>query len=160
MNPSISSVQPARGTQMACLIVVLLAAVSVRGQNFTLHWFTLDGGGIQSTGGVYSASTSVGQPVTGVLSGGSYSGWGDFWSIAGVAQELNAPTLSVTNNAGTLIVAWEKIASDFVLEWTPSLSTPVISWSQVALPYQTNATQNFVSDPAPSGNSFYRLRKP
>jgi hypothetical protein len=41
-----------------------LAAV-VMAQNYSIDWFTIDGGGGTSTGGVYSVSGTIGQPDAG-----------------------------------------------------------------------------------------------
>jgi hypothetical protein len=47
---------------------------------YSLDWYTIDGGGaINSNGGSYSLSGSIGQPDAGSLGGGSYSLNGGFW---------------------------------------------------------------------------------
>jgi hypothetical protein len=45
----------------------------------------------------------------------------------------------------------------FVLDQSPTVTG---AWSQVSFPYATNATDISVSVPTPTGNKFYRLRKP
>lgn len=49
-------------------------------ENYNLSWFTIDGGGGTSSGGVYVLSGTIGQPDAGQLSGGDYSLVGGFWS--------------------------------------------------------------------------------
>lgn len=49
----------------------------------SIPWYTVDGGGGTSTGGVYSLSGTIGQPDAGVLSGGTFTLTGGFWAGAG-----------------------------------------------------------------------------
>src|SRR3989442_1215290 len=64
------------------LVFTLLAfATHIPAQNFAIDWFTIDGGGGVSTGGVYSVSGTIGQPDAGVLSGGAYTVVGGFWGL-------------------------------------------------------------------------------
>ena len=49
------------------------------GQTFSIDWFTIDGGGGTSTGGVFSMHGTVGQPDAGTMSGGNFSLTGGFW---------------------------------------------------------------------------------
>jgi len=96
------------------------------------------------------------------MSGGTYSLAGGFWGIVAI-QTPGAPLLSVTNENGAVIVRWSRPADGFLLEQTSALaSSPgAISWSTVsAATYQTNATRIFITVPMPSGNKFYRLRRP
>ena len=62
-----------------------------RAQNFTIDWFTIDGGGGTSTGGVYSVSGTIGQPDAGTMSAGNYSLVGGFWGIVAAVQTPGAP---------------------------------------------------------------------
>jgi hypothetical protein len=82
-----------------------------------------------------------------------------FIAARAAVQTEGAPFLYVTNSGGTVIVSWEK-RDGFVLDQTTALAASTVSWSQVAFPYQTNATQIYITVPAPSGTRFYRLRKP
>jgi len=50
---------------------------------------------------------------------------------------------------------------DFVLDEANVLNaSPMIGWTQVPFPYQTNATHVSVTLPLTAGSKFYRLRKP
>lgn len=55
------------------------------GQNFTIDWYTIDGGGaMNSTGGTFSLSGTIGQPDAGPqggMSGGAFSLTGGFWVV-------------------------------------------------------------------------------
>lgn len=47
----------------------------------TIDWYTIDGGGGTSTGGLYTLSGTIGQPDAGTpMSGGSFSIVGGFWA--------------------------------------------------------------------------------
>jgi hypothetical protein len=142
----------------ACLTWVGAA----RAQNYAIDWFTIDGGGGTSTGGVFSVTGTIGQPDAGTMSGGTYSLVGGFWGIITI-QTPGAPFLSVSNANGAVIVCWPRPADGFLLEQTAALTSPpaAISWSTVPpASYQTNATRISITVPAPFGKLFYRLRKP
>ena len=79
----------------ACLAGLLLLPVTAVAQNYSIDWFTIDGGGGASTGGVYSVSGTIGQPDSGKSSGGSYTLEGGFWSTIAVFQVPGAPPLSM-----------------------------------------------------------------
>ena len=144
---------------LAALFAVCLEG---RAQNFNIDWFTIDGGGGTSTGGVYSVSGTIGQPDAGTMSAGNYSLVGGFWGIVAAVQTPDAPLLSVERLGGNVRVFWPLPATGFVLDQTAALASPpaAIAWAQVPFPYQTNATQISITVPAPTGNKFYRLRKP
>ena len=67
------------------------------------------------------------------------------------------PSLNIARSNGAAIVSWPATATGFVLDQS---LTPTGGWSQVAFPYTTNASDIRVSVPVPTGNKFYRLRKP
>lgn len=69
---------------MAFLPVVLGVSAVWAANQYAISWSTIDGGGrINSAGGIYSLSGTIGQPDAGVgpLSGGSYSLTGGFWAM-------------------------------------------------------------------------------
>jgi hypothetical protein len=56
------------------------ASAPARAQ-FSMTWFTIDGGGItQSTGGSFSLGGTIGQPDAGSMTGGAFSLGGGFWN--------------------------------------------------------------------------------
>lgn len=129
---------------------------SAQAQNYAIGWFTIDGGGGTSTGGVFSISGTIGQPDAGVMSGGQYSLNGGFWGIVSAVQTPGAPLLSIQRVGGGVRVFWPKPATDWLLDQGLTVTG---AWSQVIFPYTTNATDISVSIPAPMGNRFYRLRR-
>jgi len=56
------------------------AALAGTDAGLALTWWTVDGGGGTSLGGPYALSGTVGQPDAGLLSGGTYTLDGGFWS--------------------------------------------------------------------------------
>ncbi len=140
--------------------LVVLAPFAARCQNYSIDWFTIDGGGGTSTGGVYSLSGTIGQPDAGRMTGASYALDGGFWGFVGAVQTAGAPLLSVERLGTNVRVFWPLPATGFVLDQTGTLGGPPASWLQVGFPYQTNATHISITVPAPVGNRFYRLRRP
>jgi hypothetical protein len=142
-------------------VLALMAGLTVlgsaKGQNFAIDWFTVDGGGGSSTGGVYSVSGTIGQPDAGAMSGGVYSLVGGFWGVTAI--QAPGPLLSIEFAAGSVRVFWPRPSTGFVLDYTTDLIDPANTvWSEVPFPYNTNATHISISVPMPSGKTFYRLR--
>jgi hypothetical protein len=141
------------------LALSLLAGVSrTAAQSYSIDGYTINGGGGTSTGDLYSVSGTIGQSDANPqpMIGGSFSLTGGFWSLFAV-QTTGAPLLSVTWQGMDLRVFWPQPATGFVLDQS---LTATGAWSQVSLPYTTNAADISISVPAPTGNRFYRLRKP
>ena len=115
------------------------ATLASHGQNYAIDWFTIDGGGGTSTGGVYSVSGTIGQPDAGRLTGASYAIDGGFWGFVGAVQTAGAPLLTIERLGANVRVFWPLPATGYVLDQTTTLSGPPSSWLQVAFPYQTNA---------------------
>ena len=126
----------------------------------SLDWFSIDGGGSTSTGGVYSVSGTIGQPDAGTMSGGSYTLSGGFWGVFAAVQTAGAPWLTVQRTAtNTVAVSWPNGDSSWKLQWTASLGGTV-SWTEIGPPYSVSGTNYVYVDLAPNGNRFYRLHKP
>ena len=67
--------------------LVFLSSVSAAAQNYSIDWYTIDGGGGTSTGGVYSVSGTIGQPdAGGPMTNGQYSVTGGFWALPTAVQ--------------------------------------------------------------------------
>jgi len=71
---------------LGCLLL-LFGATAINAQNYTIDWFTIDGGGGTSTGGVYTVQGTIGQPDAGILTGGNYSLQGGFWGLVAAVRE-------------------------------------------------------------------------
>ncbi len=146
---------------MPFLTALLATTVgSLHAQPYSLDWFTLDGGGGTTTGGVYSVSGTVGQPDAGELSGGPVTLVGGFWGMIAAIQTDGAPYLSVTRSNGVVLVSWPQPAPGWQLEWTAVLPSAPSAWTLIPAPYPVSGTNWIVIEPAPVGNRFYRLHKP
>jgi hypothetical protein len=76
-----------RPIKLTLVISAMLATASVSADDFSLDWWTIDGGGeMWTTGGDFELSGTIGQPDAGVLmTGGDFGLSGGFW--AGAAEE-------------------------------------------------------------------------
>src|SRR5437667_6452331 len=102
---------------MLALAVLLAGGATVCAQAYAIDWFTIDGGGGTSTGGVYSVSGTIGQPDAGKMSGGSYTIDGGFWGIIAAVQTPGSPLLRIVRTAtNTVVVAWPTSAAGFSLQ--------------------------------------------
>jgi hypothetical protein len=141
---------------LATAIVACLGANSGFAQ-YSINWFTVDGGGGTCTGGVYSVSGTVGQPDAGRLSGGNYTVDGGFWGIIAAIETPSAPRLKITINAQrtAITIAWPDPSTGFVLEQNGDLRTT--SWSSVGTtPVVVNGEKQ-VTITLPAANRYYRL---
>ena len=140
--------------------VLLVAGVTARAQSYAIDWFTIDGGGGTSTGGVYSVSGTIGQPDAGKMTGGNYSIDGGFWGILAAVQTPGAPLLSIARTiTNTVAVFWPSPSAGFTLQQNTN-SIASVNWSNVVTaPADDGATKTVIVNP-PTGNRFYRLFKP
>ncbi len=147
---------------IALLGALLLAMVAVHPQaNYTLDWFSVDGGGGTSTGGVYTVSGTIDQPDAGTMSGGNYTLQGGFWGILAAVQSPGAPWLTVLRTStNTVVVAWPLPAEGWVLEATNALPAAPVPWPLIVPPYETNGVNLQFTERSPVGNKFYRLHRP
>ena len=60
--------------------VVAALATPMLAQTFDMSWYTIDGGGGSSSGGVFVVNGTIGQPDAGAMSGGSFQLAGGFWN--------------------------------------------------------------------------------
>jgi hypothetical protein len=128
-------------------------------QSYSIDWFTIDGGGGTSTGGIYSVSGTIGQPDASTMNGGNYTLNGGFWGIIAAVQTPGAPLLTITRSNIFSIVSWPDTATGFRLENNSNLSI-TNGWATAPQTRSTNGGQISVTVPATTGNNFYRLRNP
>jgi len=146
-------------TRHVIAALALFAFISTaRAQSYSIDWFTIDGGGGTSTGGVYSVSGTIGQPDAGAMSGGSYSLIGGFWGAIIAVQTEGAPKLLIENLVnGTARISWTPNTPGFVLQQVTALTpTPLsMAWSNAPAAYSNGAII-----PASSQMRYFRLFKP
>jgi hypothetical protein len=97
---------------LATLIPLLLVSIALAqaGDGFDLSWFTVDGGGGASSGGIYTVSGTIGQPDAGVFSGGPYVLASGFWAAVAVPPSeivvnTNDPIIDPSDGFCSLIEA-------------------------------------------------------
>lgn len=73
------------------LAIVVSAAVILAAADFAIPWWSVDGGGGSSSGGNYNVSGSIGQPDTGLMSGGDYVVQGGYWSLLDPGRQSPRP---------------------------------------------------------------------
>lgn len=149
-----------RRTILACCCLFCALCLVAQGQNYTIDWFTIDGGGGTSTGGVYSITGTIGQPDAGIMSGGNYTLHGGFWGIVAAVQTPGAPLLSIFRTpTNTLAITWPSPSTD----WTLQRNTDSINsgnWSNVTSGIADDGTTKILLVNPPAGKQFFRLRQP
>jgi hypothetical protein len=135
--------------------LALVMSTGAIAQNYSSDWYTIDGAGGTSTGGVYRASGTIGQPDAGALmSGGNFSLTGGFWVLPTLVQTPGAPALYITNaTPGFATIWWMPPTPGFTLQSTDSLSPT--NWVNAL-----SGTNNPATVPATLPTKFYRLFKP
>jgi len=144
----------------AAALCLLAAPLFSHAQSYSVDWFTIDGGGGTSTGGVYSLSGTIGQPDANAqpLAGGNFSLIGGFWSLLAVPTP-GAPLLTIQlSTTNTAIISWPSPSAGFTLQQNSDLSTT--NWIAAPQPVTDNGTNKFILVDPPTGNRFYRLFKP
>ena len=147
----------------AILATCLYSAVPALTQSYDLSWFTVDGGSGHSRGGAYSVSGTIGQADADTMKGGRYSIVGGFWGVVEAVQTEGTPLLHLTRSGSNVVVDWPFPSSGFVLQQTTALTPPpsAIVWTDVLAPAAVQIGGDWtVTIPSPTGNRFFRLRKP
>ena len=140
---------------MKTAFLALLAGVlRMSAQTYSVDWFTIDGGGGTSTGGVYSVSGTLGQPDAGApMTGGTYSLVGGFWILPLAIQSAEAPVLRIEpHSIGQAQLSWSPSTPGFVLQETTNIATG--QWIN-----SPSGATNPVIVPATLPAKWYRLRK-
>ena len=112
-------------TVALALLVFPFTAPLANAQSYSIDWFTIDGGGGTSTGGVYSVTGTIGQPDAGAMSGGNYTLQGGFWGVLAAVPTPSAPLLSIfRTTTSTVAVFWPSPSTGWNLRRTPTASVP------------------------------------
>ncbi|MGD0350124.1 MAG: hypothetical protein ABSB84_07400 [Verrucomicrobiota bacterium] len=145
------------GLKIILMALALTPLVAQAQTNCSIDWFTIDGGGGTSTGGVYTVSGTIGQPDAGTMSGGNYSLTGGFWALYAV-QMPGAPFLTIAvTGPNTVVVSWLAGAGSFTLQTNNNLNTS--NWVNVGGTVYSNGGTNSVIINPPAGNLFFRLKQ-
>jgi hypothetical protein len=124
-----------------------------------MNWFSVDGGGSTSTGGVYTVSGTIGQPDAGTtMKGGNYSLDGGFWGIVAAIQAPGAPWLTIGWTAANSVgICWPSPSTGWTLQQNTNVNTT--NWADVLTTPNDDGTTKSVTVAPPVGNRFYRLKK-
>ncbi len=131
----------------------MLLASQAFGQDYSITWYTIDGGGGVSTGGVFSITGTIGQPDASIqpMTNGQFSVIGGFWALPVAVQNTNAPVLTIAPaGPGFATISWAPKTPGFVLQYTPALERP--NWQDAP-----SGSQTPVTVPATIPVRFYRL---
>ena len=135
--------------------LVLTMALGASAQNYSIDWYTIDGGGGTSSGGPYTLSGTIGQPDAGVHTGGNYTLIGGFWGAFAV-QQVGAPTLYIRPaGLGQVTISWEPNTPGFTLQENLDLGLAPGGWNP-----SPSGSANPATIPAPPTMKFYRLQRP
>jgi hypothetical protein len=135
--------------------VFLLLVCNSAFAQYSIDWFTVDGGGGTTSDGVFEISGTIGQPDAGSVIAGDYVIEGGFWSDF---QEAGAPWLTIElASPGSALVSWPAPSSGFVLQ--ESLGIGYGLWTNVSATPQVVDGRNQVLITPLTGQRFYRLIK-
>src|SRR5262245_45917092 len=136
-----------------------ILATAASAQNYSVDWFTIDGGGGTSTGGVYTVNGTIGQPdAGGPMTGGGYSLTGGFWSLLAVTPTAGAPKLTITLvEPNVAKVSWPSPSTGFVLQQNTNLNVTI--WAAASETISDDGTNKFIIVNPVAGNRWYRLIK-
>jgi hypothetical protein len=145
----------------ALFAVISALGIASASAQYSIDWYSVDGGGGTSSGGAYTLSGTIGQPDAGTMAGGGYTLSGGFWSVVAL-QTPGAPLLTVTRMGVDVVVSWPTAdAAGFVLEEVSALTGNPVPWlGPSPLVKTTNGNVISVTVPAPVGMKYFRLRKP
>ena len=147
-------------TLVSAVLLVLASALCLQAQSYSIDWFTIDGGGGTSTGGVFSVSGTIGQPDAGHMSGGNFTLDGGFWGIIAAVQTPGSPLLRVVlTGTNAVVVAWPTPSTGFALQQNLSVNNAG-GWSNVTNAVNVVGSENQVIVAPPVGNRFFRLKYP
>ncbi|MBI3878576.1 MAG: hypothetical protein HY301_00730 [Verrucomicrobia bacterium] len=145
---------------VTCLLLAANAVAHAQ-TNYAIPWFKIAGGGaMQSTGGVYALSGTIGQPDAGRVAStnDSFRLEGGFWGIA--VQQAGYPVLGVTRSGTNALISWVTAETGFVLQTVTNLATPT-AWSDAGFAPAVSGSTNVVTAPLnPAVKTFFRLRRP
>jgi hypothetical protein len=133
-------------------LLAALTTIVAQAQEFSVPWFSIDGGGGFSGGGEYGLFGTVGQPDAAAPStGGGYTLTAGF--VPGLGFQNEAPLLNIEAiSPGQVKLAWEAMGVDYVLQQADTLDPG--AWVDIP----AGGISPVVLTALESGK-FYRLRR-
>jgi hypothetical protein len=139
-------------------VLVFASAASLHGQNYSIDWHKVSGGGGASSNAPYVLSGTIGQyDAGGPMTGGGYSLYGGFWALYAL-QTPGVPLLTITHSGNSAIVSWLASATGFMLQTNGNVATT--NWVNYGGTVTTSNGTNSVIFTPPKGNLYFRLMEP
>ena len=141
------------------LAILLLAGAGSASAQYSLDWFTVDGGGGTSAAGNYSVVGTIGQPDAGPgMSGGSYTLRGGFFTFASLGLIPGIPLLDIELGPLNVTVSWPFPLNGFKLQASPTLEPT--TWSDVPTSPTAAGDRQSVTLPWEAATLYFRLYQP
>lgn len=139
------------------LLLLLGAAVTARAQSFSITSSVVGAGGTIGGGG-FTVTSTVGEPVSSPMSGGSFAIATGFWSVVGAIAMPDAPTLIIEPHPdGSILVSWPASANGFALERSRDLLPG--GWAATFEPITEDGHWKRIRLPVTAGTWFFRLKR-
>jgi hypothetical protein len=134
-------------------VFLLLVCNSAYAQ-YSIDWFTVDGGGGTTSDDVYEIAGTIGQPDAGSVIAGNYFIEGGFWSD--LEDVPGAPDLTIEwVSQSSVLLAWPAPSNGFMLQQNTNLTTT--NWVAVTnSPVVVNGEKQVTVSPL-VGSRYYRL---
>ena len=144
---------PGRSRWVVFLLLVCHSAFA----QYSIDWFTVDGGGGTTSAGLYEISGTIGQPDAGSVSAGNYVIEGGFWSDLEAVPEPGPPGLAIELvSPGVILITWPAPSTGYVLQQSTNLTTT--NWLAVTNPPMVVNGEMLITVLPNVGNRYYRLK--
>jgi hypothetical protein len=154
-HDSMKSLLILQGRSRWAAFVLLVCNTAIA--QYSIDWFTVDGGGGTTSGGVYEITGTIGQPDAGSVTTGNYVIEGGFWSDLEVAPEPPTPGLTIELvSPSSALVWWPAPSTGFVLQQNTNLTTT--NWVAVTNPPVVANGEEQVTVSPLVGTRYYRLK--
>ena len=140
------------------MLLGLLAVVSALASDTALKASYISSGGGTSSGGTYTMSGTVGQPVTLISSNGQYRLEPGFWAMMSVISTPEGPAIAFQRTGNQVVFTWSEPPGTYVLQKATTLGNAA-DWQNVSQTPVQVGEQNALSLELAPGNQFFRLRK-
>lgn len=129
------------------LLFLILPTAALSAADYAVRWSTIAGGGGTSTGGVFTARATLGQPLAGpMLSAPPYAFTGGFWTFLESPPPPDGPPLVARVQGGRIVISWPVSAAGYVLQESLDLTGPNgAPWFNSNLPVAVVDGQNVVT---------------
>ena len=124
---------------------------------YSIDWFTVDGGGGTTSVGVFEISGTIGQPDAGSLIAGGYVIEGGLWGDLETVPEPGPPGLAIAGVFhGIVMISWPAPSTGYVLQVNTDLTTT--NWLMVTNPPIVANGEMVITVSPSGGNRYYRLK--